>query len=282
MTSRARNVRVGLFFAITLVLIAIVLIVFGGVRFWEPTDLYHVVHEGSVYGLEPGAEVFMNGVKVGTVDELEVAGDVRQVAIAIKIKRGTPVHADTRALLQLAGITGLKVIDLQGGTPATPLLPPGSQIAAGATLLDRLEVQAQAIVDQSGVLMKRATQLTDDLIAVTDPARRAAEHLAAMSGSLEAMIGENRAALRDSLAAFRASATSAGKLIDGPLAQLVGGTGDLVGELRKLVTSNEGPLRAAMFDLRQASRNLKELARDVRQKPSRLLYSSAPPERQLP
>jgi ABC-type transporter Mla subunit MlaD len=282
MTTPARNIRVGLFFASTLVLIALVLIVFGGLRFWEPTDLYRVVFEGSVYGLEPGAEVYMNGVKVGSVEDLELADDVRKVAIAIKVKHGTPVHADTRAMLQLAGITGLKVIDLRDGTTAAPLLPPGSQIAAGATMLDKLEAQAQTIVDQSGMLMKRATQLTDDLIAVTDPARRAAEHLAAMSVSLEAMIGENRAALRDSLAAFRATATSANQLIDGQLAQLIGGTGDLIGELRKLVTSNEAPLRAALFDLRQASRSLKELARDVRQKPSRLLFSSAPSERQLP
>ncbi|HEU4733411.1 MAG TPA: MlaD family protein [Kofleriaceae bacterium] len=282
MTTRARNIRVGLFFAISLALVAIVLIVFGGLRFWEPTDRYRVVFEGSVLGLSTGAEVYMNGVKVGSVEELALSGDVREVAITIEVNRGTPVHADTRAQLQLAGITGLKVIDLRDGTPATPLLPPGSQIAAGATLLDKLEVQAQAIVDQSSALMKRATQLTDNLIAVTDPARRAAEHLATASVSLEAMVGENRAALRDSLAAFRTTARSANQLIDGQLAQLIDGAGDFVGELRKLVAGNEGPLRAAVFDLRQASRSLKELARDVRQKPSRLLFSSAPPERQLP
>jgi hypothetical protein len=37
-----------------------------------------------------------------------------------------------------------------------------------------------------------------------------------------------------------------------------------------------------MFDLRQASRSFKELARDVRQKPSRLLFSTTPSERKLP
>ena len=39
---------------------------------------------------------------------------------------------------------------------------------------------------------------------------------------------------------------------------------------------------ARIADLRQASRNFKELAREVRQRPSRLLYSSPAPERKLP
>jgi hypothetical protein len=58
--------------------------------------------------------------------------------------------------------------------------------------------------------------------------------------------------------------------------------GDAVSSFKKLLVSNEGPLRAAVFDLREASRSFKELARDVRQKPSRLLYSNAPDERKLP
>jgi hypothetical protein len=57
---------------------------------------------------------------------------------------------------------------------------------------------------------------------------------------------------------------------------------DAVTTLKKLMTANEGPLRAAVFDLRDASRSFKELAREVRQKPSRLLFSTAPSERKLP
>jgi phospholipid/cholesterol/gamma-HCH transport system substrate-binding protein len=297
MASKAQSIRVGLFAAITGALLAIVLVVFGGLRFWEKTDRYRIVFDSSVIGLEPGAEVYMNGIKVGTVDGVEIAAeDIRKVAVAINVKRGTPIHADTHAMLQYAGITGLKVIDLRDGTAAAPTLPPGSQIAAGVGLLDKLETQAQAIVNQSGELMKRATMLTDNLIAVTDPARRAADNLATMSASLNAMVDENRAALRESIAAIRQTATGAAEtfaairqtatgateLLDGQAAQLFANAGDFVTDLKKLITSNEGPLRAAVFDLRQASRSFKELARDVRQKPSRLLFSSEPAERQLP
>jgi len=290
MTSKAQSIRVGLFATATLVLAAVVLIVFGGFRFWESTDRYRIVFDTSVIGLEPGAVVYLNGIKVGTVNSVAVEpADLRKVAVAIEVQSGTPVRTDTRALLQYAGITGLKVIDLRAGSPGAAPLPAGGEIAAGDTLLDKLEARAQAIIDQSAKVMDRAAVLTDNLIAVTEPAKLAATNLAELSGSLKGMIDENRAGLRQSvvtlnqsLAAFHDTANGASQLIDGQAAQLMVSAGDAVAAFRKLVTSNEGTLRAAMFDLREASRSFKELARDVRQKPSRLLFSNAPDERKLP
>jgi phospholipid/cholesterol/gamma-HCH transport system substrate-binding protein len=274
----------------TLVLAAIVLIVFGGLRFWETADRYHIVFDSSVYGLEPGAQVYLNGVRAGTVERVEVdRDDIRKVAVAIKLEQGTPVRTDTRAVLQYAGITGLKVIDLRGGSSAAAVLPRGAQIATGAGLLDKLEAQAQAIADQTAALMQRANHLTDNLIAVTDdlgaiarPAKRAAESVAAMTESLKSVVDDNRTAVRQTLTAVRRTANTASELIDGQAAQVVAGASAFVSGLNKLVTANEAPLRAAMFDLREATRSFKELVRDVRQKPSRLLFSSSPAERQLP
>jgi phospholipid/cholesterol/gamma-HCH transport system substrate-binding protein len=283
MAVNAQNLRVGVFATVALGLFGVVLVVFGGLSFWEKSDHYRIVFATSVIGLEPGAQVYLNGIKVGTVDELDIAPlDIRKVAVAIKVKRGTPIHTDTHAMLQYAGITGLKVIDLRDGTSAAATLPPGAEIAAGTPALDKLERQAQSIVDQSNELMKRANLLTENLVAVTDPAKLAATNLAAMSGSLKALVDENRAALRESLKAVRQTVNGASDLLDGQVAHLVANAGDVISELKNLLTNNDGPLRAAVFDLRQASRSFKELARDLRQKPSRLLFSSTPSERQLP
>jgi phospholipid/cholesterol/gamma-HCH transport system substrate-binding protein len=290
MTSKAQSIRVGLFATATLVLIAVVLIVFGGLRFWEASDRYRIVFDSSVIGLEPGAQVYLNGVKVGTVDSVAVEpSDPRKVAVAIEVQGGAPIRTDTRAVLQFAGITGLKVIDLRDGTPTAPPLPPGSQIAAGATLLDKLEARAQVIIDQSTALMERAAVLTDNLVAATEPVKLAATNFAELSGSLKGMIDENRAGLRqsvatlrESLAAFHDTANGVSRLVDDQVAPLVVNAGDAVSSFKKLLVANEGPLRAAVFDLREASRSFKELAREVRQKPSRLLYSSSPAERKLP
>jgi phospholipid/cholesterol/gamma-HCH transport system substrate-binding protein len=283
MAVKAQRIRVGLFAAATLVLLSVVLIVFGGLKFWQRSDRYRIVFDTSVIGLAPGAEVYLNGIKVGTVDALELdAEDIRKVAVTVKLKAGTPIHSDTRAVLQYAGITGLKVIDLRGGTSAAAVVPPGAAIAAGPGMLDVLEAQARAIVDQSTELMKRVNVLTDNLVAITAPASLAASNLAATSTTLKVMVDENRVALRESVVAIRQTAVGASELLDGQVAQLFGNAGDFVAELKKLLVANEGPLRAAVFDLRQASRSFKELARDVRQKPSRLLFSATPSERKLP
>ncbi len=304
MQAKAQKIRVGLFTAATLFLLAVVLIVFGGMRFWEKNAHYRIVFDSSVIGLQSGAEVFMNGIKVGSVSSIAVArDDIRKVAVTIKVKDTTPIHADTQAFLQYAGITGLKVIDLRGGTSATPPLPPGAQIAVGASILDKLEKQAQTIVDQTTDLMKRTTvvmdrasdvmtrasTLTDNLDAVTEPALLAAHNLAAMSGSLKGMVEENRVALRGTMAAVNQTATGAtdlikqtSTLISGQATQLFTSAGSVVGELKRLLGANEGPLRAMVFDLREASRSFKELGRDLRQRPSRLLFSDNPSERKLP
>jgi phospholipid/cholesterol/gamma-HCH transport system substrate-binding protein len=311
MQAKAQKIRVGLFAAGTLFLIGVVLIVFGGMRFWEKSDHYRIVFDDSVIGLENGAEVFMNGIKVGAVKGIEIAPeDIRKVSVTIKVKGGTPIHADTHAMLQYAGITGLKIIDLRDGTSASPTLPPGSKIAVGAGVLDKLQKQATQLVDQTEELMKktgevmtraggvmdRASTLTDNLIAVTEPAKLAATNLAEMSGSLKAMVEENRIALRGTMAMINQTATGANAmikdtsglikdtstLITGQATQLFANAGGAVADLKKLIGANEGPLRAMVFDLREASRSFKELGRDLRQRPSRLLFSNEPSERKLP
>jgi phospholipid/cholesterol/gamma-HCH transport system substrate-binding protein len=295
MASKGQKIRIGLFAAVTAALVAIVIVVFAGVRFWEGTDRYRIVFDGTVMGLEDGAYVFVNGIRVGIVENIEAAPeDLRKVEVTIAVREGTPIHADTKAVLQYAGITGLKVIDLRDGSRASPRLPTGGTIGQGETVLDRLEHQAETLADQSVQLMTRANQIVDNLVVLSDPekfagmeeivqqARITAENLAVASSTLRGMVAENRTALRSSIAAVEETARSATAVLDGEVAGLVSNAGDFVSQLKGMVSTNQGALRSAVFDLRQASRNFKELAREVRQKPSRLLFGGTPGERKLP
>jgi phospholipid/cholesterol/gamma-HCH transport system substrate-binding protein len=295
MTTKALKIRVGLFVAVTVSLLVAVLVVFGGLRFWEKHASYRIVFAGSVMGLEKGATVYFNGIKVGRVDEITLSPqDLSNVEVEISVKRETPIHADTKALLAMAGITGLKVVDLRDGSRTAPRLEEGGLIAQGETTLDKFEKQAKDIADTSAELMKRANKIVDNLVTLTDPAkyqaieeildqtRKTSQNLALASGSLGTMIAENRTALKTTLASVQETAHSASTMLDGPIAGLIGNAGDFVADLKNLIRNNEGQLRSAVFDLRQASRSFKELARDVRLRPSRLLFSSDPGERKLP
>jgi phospholipid/cholesterol/gamma-HCH transport system substrate-binding protein len=299
MTDKRRQLRVGLFTIVALGLVAVVLIAFGGMQFWHHRDHFTVVFDHSVMGLTHGSPVYMNGIEVGEVDGVELdRTDLGRVRVAISVDPGTPVRTDTRAFLSLAVITGLKTIDLSGGSLAAAPVPPGGTIAAGEGTLDKLQKQAEALVDQTSVLMQRAAKVVDganqvvaNLDAMTDPeairaivesTRRTTAQLETASRGITQMVTENRVALRRSLDAVTGAATSASSVIDERVAGLVDNANALVSDVRGIVHSNETVLQGATADLRQASRSFKELAREVRERPSRLLFSGAQPDRRLP
>lgn len=274
-TSKTQKVRIALFAIAAGVLITLVLILFAGLHFWKDRANYHIVFDQSVFGLERGADVFLNGVRVGLVEKIGIDDtDVSLVRVEIEVEASTPIRTDTRAVLHIAGITGLKVIDLRDGTMAAPRLAENSRIEEGETLLDKLEERGMEVVDQTTELMAKANVIVAQAEAVvtnlsqlTDPAllgtlveqtKSTAANLAMASAALKGLVDDNRAGLKASVAAIELAAKRTAELVD------------------------NGQLRSAVSDLRQASRSFKELARDVRQKPSRLLYSNPAPDRKLP
>jgi phospholipid/cholesterol/gamma-HCH transport system substrate-binding protein len=274
-TTKQQKIRIGMFALAAGALFVLVLVVFAGLHFWKDRARYEIVFDHTVYGLERGAEVYLNGIRVGAVDKIEVLrDDIRKVRVMIEIDSKTPVRSDTTAVLQFAGITGLKVIDLRVGAPDAPKLAEGGRIPEGETMLDRLEHQAQTMLDQSTELMARANQIAgnaqkvvENLDKLTDPSqlgslvdqtKATAANLAQASAALKGLVDDNRAGLKSSLASIELAAKRTAELVD------------------------NGQLKSAVADLRQASRSFKELARDVRQKPSRLLFSNPAPDRKLP
>jgi phospholipid/cholesterol/gamma-HCH transport system substrate-binding protein len=223
----------------------------------------------TAYGLEEGSNVYFNGVKVGEISSVGIApDDPSSVRVEIDIAPDTPIRKDTVAMMSLAGITGLKIIDLRGGSAASPRLPIGSTIPSRQSLLDRLQSQAEVIAEQTGELMTRANKI--------------ATNLETASADLASVIDDNRAALSRTIASVDSIARSLSTLLDGRVARLVDSTSVVVGELGRVVKANEGQVRAAIADLRQASRHFKDLARELRDQPSRLIRSAPPRDRKLP
>ena len=293
-TTKQQKIRIGLFAVVTGGLLGLVLVVFGGLHFWHDRDTYHVVFETSVYGLESGADVYLNGVRVGSVKGVHIdKKDFRRVRVTIEVDGGTPVRGDTIAYLQGAGITGLKVIDLRGGTPNSPQLAEGAVIPVGKGTIDQLEARAKEIADQATEVMKNANHIVQkadqviDQVAVplTDVAtttRDASHSLKHATVALDEMIAENRGAVKTTLTEVSQAARTTSELIDNQVTGLVTNAGEVIAQLRDAVRTDNQQVRAAMSDLRQASRTFKELARDVKQKPSRLIFSSPAPDRKLP
>jgi phospholipid/cholesterol/gamma-HCH transport system substrate-binding protein len=136
--------------------------------------LYRIRFGESVSGLALGDPVKFHGVDVGTVRSMVLdAKDPRLVEVNVGLRKEAPVKTDTRASLELKGITGVVFVELNGGsaeaqslvdaTPAgqVPEIPYEKSKLAG--LLDALP----KVVEKLSGIGSKAQKVLDDVGAAT-------------------------------------------------------------------------------------------------------------------
>jgi len=163
MDHRKRNIRLGV-----LMVLALIAAVGGiGMLVWnkiqDPKDIYFVLYRDSVSGLEVGTTVRMKGVNVGQIFKIDIAEHSEGVLVTLALKPGTPISVDTRATLTPLGITGLKFIELSGGSArSTPIMPNTrrSIIRPGDSVLRQMMKHAQNIVGKTDQLRGNLAGLT--------------------------------------------------------------------------------------------------------------------------
>jgi phospholipid/cholesterol/gamma-HCH transport system substrate-binding protein len=123
METNARYMTVGI------AVLAIVAAVFGFV-YWLNNNvglgartLYRVRFENTVSGLQVGAAVQFNGIRVGEVASLQLdKDDPRAIIAAITVDSATPVRADTKVGIAFQGLMGTAAVSLTGGASNSPPL----------------------------------------------------------------------------------------------------------------------------------------------------------------
>jgi len=163
MITRAQKVRLGIFVFASLALFIVTLVSLTGMRLLDKKDTYTIRYHMSLSGLEPGAQVKYNGVRVGSVDSIKInRDDLTETIVTVQLDGGTPIKTDTKAVVNLTGITGLKFIELTGGTSATEFVKPGGEIAAGESIFDRLTGKAESIAEKIEIVVNQIGTYTTD------------------------------------------------------------------------------------------------------------------------
>lgn len=134
---------------------------------------------GSANGLSNGSPVRFNGIPYGVIRNISIDPDSPDFVIAeTTIRADAPVYTDTRAALEIQGLTGSAYIELQGGSPSNPNI-----------LTRAMELGQVAVIDAdpSGVTNLLAT--ADDIL---NRANR-------VIGEVEGFVKDARAPLTETL-----------------------------------------------------------------------------------
>jgi phospholipid/cholesterol/gamma-HCH transport system substrate-binding protein len=306
MEKNANYALVGLSSLILFIGLVIFVVWLARLRINAEYDLYDILFQGPINGLNQGGEVRFNGIKVGEVTKiaLDRTNPTRVIARA-RVTSDVPIRTDSYATLEPQGITGLNYVQITAGSSNRPLLkttvPSGtipilrsqrSQLAdllqGGGTVLTRtieaLDRVNRVLSDQN--IKTFSTALSDtqavtaelkkrkDIIADAQQALKdfdvAVQHVTALSQTGQNLLDTDGKRSLKNIADAAQEAQATAKELRGMIDKLNGPTSDFA-------TNGLPQITATVVQLRSAAEALERLVDEVESSPTGAL-SKAPAE----
>lgn len=129
-------------------------------------DYYTIFFTESISGLNIESPIKYKGFEVGSVKEIKInPHNSEEIEIIIAINKGIPVKEDNFATLGTLGITGLKYIELKGGSHTSALLEKNQYhqkvIPSRQSIIESLELSTKDFKD---ILIQTKKLLSDENI----------------------------------------------------------------------------------------------------------------------
>jgi len=176
MNNRSKKIRLGIFIMLSSALLLFLVVYFTARELFEKSDTYYVnFHDVSVSGMEVGSPVKYLGINVGTISGIRInPQDITSIIVELSLKSGTPIKEDAKADIVSLGITGMKAIEIRGGTNEADLLTPGSHIQAGSSLTSEITGKAEIIAEKAENVLNNLQVFThpDTLAKITSALRK--------------------------------------------------------------------------------------------------------------
>ncbi|MGQ9495693.1 MAG: MlaD family protein [Thermoanaerobaculaceae bacterium] len=176
-----RLLKVGLFTGALLILLGVSIFLIGKKQGMFIRHVRFQAQFQDVAGLVPGAQVWLNGVVVGVVENIDLPEDPsqRKIKVTFRIRRSLAgrIRGDSRVRIRTIGLLGDRYLELSSGSPVQPPLPEGSSIPA----LEPTNI-AEAL-SQGGEAM-------GNIVAITSSLRRILEKMEQGQGLLGVLVNE--------------------------------------------------------------------------------------------
>lgn len=186
---RRTVVRAGVFVALALALLAVVVLLIGKAnRVFERQVSYHMYFE-NVEGLKTDSPVWVGGLEVGRVSGINFLSDVEDRRIDVKVELAkrfsSRIRSDSVARISGRGVLGDKAIDISMGSAKADPIPAGGEIASGSS------GELTTLLKHGGEVLENAVAITKDLrravAAYSDPALK--DDIAGTVASLRSIFG---------------------------------------------------------------------------------------------
>jgi phospholipid/cholesterol/gamma-HCH transport system substrate-binding protein len=315
MDTRREQALVGLFVIVAaVVLVATVFGITGA--FGRTAKSFHAYFPFAG-GLEVGSTVrYAGGPKVGRVEKLRInPQNPGNIEITLAVQTDLPVKTDSHVRIMSMSPLGDNHLEIVPGSPQAELAKDGATLPADRYLdlnaiterINDLAPEAQQLLH---TLNDRATELKVTIARVSDLLND--DNRSNLSGTLaqaHQMLAENRPAIKATIGHINASSEKLGPLledlrktsaeanktldhVDGLIGENRADVRQAVLELRKSLTNvtdltgridqtldvNSENIDEMLGNFRDASENLKEFTKTIRNKPYTLLRASSPRE----
>ncbi len=162
METRANYVLIGVFALLGFAGVLGFFLAFGKIQFDRQFAYYDARFE-SVSGLSRAADVRFAGLLVGQVVDIRLAAEGDgTVVVRLEVDRDTPVRADSEAIVDSSGITGVSFISISSGTLDAPLINDRDdvpELRTGRSTIQSLTEGAPRILDETLQVLEQVNQL---------------------------------------------------------------------------------------------------------------------------
>lgn len=173
-----KQMAVGAFIFIGLVILIIGIFTIGGQRKAFVKTFHLTAIFDDAQGLASGNNVWLSGIKVGTVKKVDFdKGSGIEVILNVEKNAGPHIHKDATARIGTDGIVGNKILIIDGGSPSAPVIAEG----------DSLRGQHQG---STAEMMATLQANNDNLLEITGNLKTISQKLAAGQGTLGQLIND--------------------------------------------------------------------------------------------
>ncbi len=206
MKTKAQKTRLGIFLIIGFGVLFLLLGYFTTRHLFEQKNTYYVAYyDVSVSGLEVGSPVKYLGINIGSISDIRInPEDINSIIVKLSIRQDAPIKEDAVADIVSIGITGLKTIEIRGGSHEADLLEEHKFIKPGTSLAEDITGKAEIIAFKTEQVLNNLQDFThpDNLEKITvaiENISDLAENVNTTVSKADEMIEENRMDIRETV-----------------------------------------------------------------------------------